>query len=101
MGAWLDALYADRSKFEHAIERVCLARLQPCEVQHVVNLAQTATCNELFVSIQQLDFSVNAKHGCYLEKQISYRSVVLSCDCMPGLDINLTFFFGFFGIHSS
>lgn len=93
MGAWLDALYSDRSKFESAIKRVCLDRLRPGDFNPtVVNLAQTATCNELFVGINQLDYSIKAKHGCYSENnQLS----VVPCD------IHLTFFFGFFGMHSS
>lgn len=64
LGIWLNETYADRTKFVDVLHRVCLGQDYPDDPMHTfVATVPTATCNELWISLNQLDYSIHAKHG--------------------------------------
>ena len=70
LGIWLNEAYPDRAKFLDVLERVCLGRhYEDDTIQAFVATVPTASCNELFISLNQLDYSIHAKHGCDLAER--------------------------------
>lgn len=69
IGEWLNARYKDPSAFASAIRSIVMSRAYgPTEAPPPtpVRIAPNATLNELYVELDQLDFSRQAKHGCCL-----------------------------------
>lgn len=67
MGDWLNQHYADKDKFRKVIERVVYQRpavQSPDPLTQCVTLVPKSSVNELWVSLHQLDYSSEAKHGC-------------------------------------
>ncbi|CAL1129964.1 unnamed protein product [Cladocopium goreaui] len=62
IGKWLNDEYGNHEKMTIAIDRVVLSRDAPVE-HRCVSLVPTQSLNELWVSLDQLDYSCNAKHG--------------------------------------
>lgn len=63
LGQWLNSEYSDRDKFERVISRIVHSRVAP-PVQEVT-VIPTDSVNDMVVTVDQLDYSVSAKHGCY------------------------------------
>ena len=66
VGVWLNERYPNSDVFASAIHKIVKLRPSDTVAPSVVSVAPTCTVNELFVSLDQLDFSQNAKHGCHL-----------------------------------
>ena len=65
LGTWLNEEYGDRAKMKAALERVVWAR-QTTDCPNLIGIEPVATINECLVGIHQLDYSRDAKHGCFL-----------------------------------
>ena len=65
LGAWLSAEYGDRLKMKAALERVVWQR-KATDCPNLIGIEPLADINEFNVGIYQLDYSQNAKHGCFL-----------------------------------
>ncbi len=69
IGAWLNNEYGDKVKFKKVLDRVVFARRSdddwPDRSHMCVTLAPTANVHEMYVRLDQLDYSADAKHGCY------------------------------------
>ena len=65
LGTWLNEEYGDRAKMKAALERVVWAR-QTTDCPNLNGIEPVATINECLVGIHQLDYSRDAKHGCFL-----------------------------------
>ena len=66
VGEWLNERYPDSKVFKAVIEKLVLSRPPVDKGPAVATLAPTSTVNELFLSLDQLDYSREAKHGCCL-----------------------------------
>lgn len=61
IGHWLDETFRDRSRMKNAIGRVAMDR--GGDFRPVLSLAPTTTMNDFWLSLDQLDYSMDAKHG--------------------------------------
>lgn len=69
IGEWLNEKYADRDKFQKVLNRAVYERASDDaddRTSMAVKLAPTSTVKEMFIRLDQLDYSADAKHGCYL-----------------------------------
>lgn len=66
IGEWMNVEFKDTGKLERAIQRIVYDRLSP-ECDKPLTVAPNTTVNELTVMLYQLDYSQDAKSGCFLE----------------------------------
>ena len=67
IGHWLNSEYKDRDKFKGVLNRVVFGQSAPDAPQlPIVSLEPISSVNDMMVGIHQLDYSCEAKHGCYL-----------------------------------
>ena len=62
IGKWLNDQYRSRDHMQNAIHRILMARDAP-EERKPISLAPTQTMNDFWVTLDQLDYSKDAKHG--------------------------------------
>lgn len=65
LGEWLNEKYPEKQGFANAIQRIVWGRMSD-DMPGLVNLIPNVTVNEMFVGVHQLDFSKEAKSGCFL-----------------------------------
>ena len=67
LGHWLNTEYKDRDKFKGVLDRVVLGQSAHDAPQlPIVSIEPISSVNDMMVGIHQLDYSSEAKHGCYL-----------------------------------
>lgn len=71
LGQWLYEKYGDAERFRRVVDRVVHGRTTPEHpMPACVQLIPTQDVSELFVALHQLDYSVNGKHGCFLDIRV-------------------------------
>ena len=66
IGQWLNEQYPEKAKFKAAIQRIVLDRTCSDPMPQLVHMVPNETMNECFLCLDQLDYTKDAKHGCYL-----------------------------------
>ena len=69
IGEWLSQRYTDPKALSSAIDKIVYGRTNPPEMTgspSIISLTPTGSMNEMFVGLHQLDYTKDAKHGCYL-----------------------------------
>ena len=62
LGEWLNRRYPEKDMFRNAIRRIVMPGALD-DMPSVVSIVPREKVNELFVGLDQLDYSKDAKHG--------------------------------------